>query len=339
MEDKPGIDFTDTSFNNTIVDIKRRDMYPSEIARNVLRYTLEPYKELEALGYLKGLGIVLYGGTVSKPSRPKDYDLLVLYDQILPFDPSKSVSDKAQQILASVFSRKDEIANKNTAFRQDFRGDQPIPRYVEINLRSRADFLKGGNETDKQKVSRALQKLIWLPDNIIELYAPHDEILNSEPYIDWGAVDDAATMWLSIADILEYEVSSDEVNALYFTSPKLREFIRDSGGLDQGDEVVKLLQQNLPKLASNKQKVLLKKASGAKEKSRREIIGQMLKQYTQQHKLSPAQKDRIMWLYESFTRGVSIEDTQVMSGVLLYGKNTIQNGQDIFKEDLNYLNF
>lgn len=346
MEDKLDINFTDTSPYNTVISVNKKDMYPSEVARRILQHALEPYITLENQGYLKGLTVVLYGGTVMKLSQPKDYDLLLLYDSILPFDPSNPLPFKSQRILSSVFPDDSEVVTGNMVFAQDYEGDQRAPEYVEINLRSKTDFLESLHEDEQQKMSRALQKLVWLPGDIIRFYASRDEIYNSEPYVDWNAVDGAAGMWLGIASVLNIKPSENEIIALC-ASPKLREFIHKHGGEFVSEEIslkrygliLNALKDNLTELLNDEQKSALEKAVGADIKVKKDIVGQMLREYVQNHKISLNQRNRIMWLFESFTKGISIEDTQVSSGILLYGKNIVQDDKRLFKEDLEYVEF
>ena len=343
MDSEPKISFENISFRASRIHFTE-EASPTETAKEIIKHATEPYIELEKNGYIKGLRIILYGGTINKLKTPKDYDLLVLYDKFSKEsrDPNK-LTNNAQRIKEELFYDSD-TPQQDIAYAVDYRSmpskfKVPHAKYAEIFLTSKETFLKHLSESDEEKKARAFQKLITLPAVIFDLYAPSTEIYNSEPYIDWVRVENSVLFCLILARGFAYEYGKPEINYMKGYSPKLSKLLKSSSGTNTTELVNQYIDNNISTFLSKKEREKMQQGLTENNGANIKVMGEFVKNYLKNAKLNGPIGERVLSIVEAIKRKMNLEETIVSSGHLLYGENIINRKRKVFVEDTDYIDF
>ena len=343
MNEKSNTEFRETPGIGYEVKFPERTS-PTEAAQEIIKHAVEPYRELERVGVVEGLTIVLYGGTVDKLSPPKDYDLLVLYEGVSDIDPAKKkgLSPEAGRLYDGFFYDAEHppegaAHSSNYYSRKPPSGEDEVPhaKYAEIFLTSKDAFLEHLNESDHEKLKRSFDKLSALPEYIYQDYVPPGETLNSAPHIDWDRIDDAALFCMVFAKAVGYVPESNQLKTLYARSPKLREAL-DGVMFDELHAAAEhFVNQNIESVLTSEEIAVLEDGEGGGESI--SVLHNYVKRYLESSRLREAGASRVWWLFESMSRKMNIEEAIVNSGIVLHGDNLTREDKPLFKEDKKFI--
>jgi hypothetical protein len=352
---EPGLEVTQKNISRINVSYNEH-VNATELARKVIKTSLEPVMELEKSGILKGVRVVFHGGTISKPEKPKDYDILVIYDSFQP-DESIKLSAEAQDLFSQIYPKKqlNENVGMEVTIDDVLKKENRIsPEFVDLWLVSKSNFIHELNKTAEQVRDEAFIHLSELPDMIVNSYPGYDSYSYTEE-LEERDRSSAILYVLILGKIFKHKFTLTEIEEMCGFNPDHTAF-------------GKTMQiQNLEK-ESKKRQILINKRADEFIHSNLSLIqevcpptlGEDLKKFAdgklpEENRLEfstkfsntlleslnyyerPYIKGRTRWIYESILRGLNPDMSIAQTGLLIYGENMEKGGEQIFREDKNFI--
>lgn len=317
----------------TINNNKEASAY--ELAKGIIKKSLEPVLELETVGFLKGVRVILHGGTVSKPSVvPKDYDILVLYDEVNESTIDDNLSVNARLLVKRMFQGTDSPDN-NIGFEikisdKSDPSNRMTAQYIDFWVISKDHFVASLSETPEEIRIQVFDNLARLPSRIVNSWPSYDSYSYTEEQIKKDR-NSAVTYILILGKLFGYNFTKDQIEEMTYgadnTTFSEDNFIREN---------LHYLQETLsPTVYSNLNSFLHEKLS---EQDKRRLATNFSNECTDKLIKDSDIKGRTRWLFESLLRNQNPDMTIVQIGLLIYGENIIKNGQPLLKEDKEFLN-
>ena len=321
-----------------------------EVAREIINKTIDPIIELEKKGVLKNARVVLFGGTVTKPQRPRDYDLLVMYDEALKPGEKDDFSDGTKTTLWRLFPEKGKT-NENVAYgldvhRTDYHSSSPKgvhPNYVEVWLRSTKSYLASLDETPEQIRKRAFLKLFDLPDAVAPIYEPLDGFIDPEYQEKWRQPAIALCLILarefnnplSKEDLLHIGGPNKDISVFHsIVNPtNLLDIPEGNTEFDKRIEKFILESHRALKIPYNELADFLSARMNTQQ--RRNFVKTVVNQFTES--TTSDISGRVSWIYEGLLRSENPEMGAVETELLIKGENIELNDSPLFKEDKSFL--
>lgn len=312
---------------------------PSEVARKLIKSVVDPYIELEQEGLVKGVRIVVFGSLISRLKQPKDYDLLILFDDFVLGEKGEQLSGDAKKAMNNIFaSRKDDVKQSNTLFvfpEAEFaHADQ-----ADISITSVDNFKRHLNENIEEKKKEAIQQLLAHPMVIYRKYVPDDRILDSDPGIDYETIDKTVLYSLIMARGFGYKLEISDIHTLMKYSRDFAESLRDAEVSERPRLTDEFIENNMLSLLTQEQIKVFKKGLKNNGGEVVKVLGELTTSFVEETDLSDKFKDRILWLYEMLKGNMNSEELQVLSGRLVYGDNIVNKGKAVFIEDRDFFVF
>ena len=334
------------------IEIDYSDEHSShEVARQIIEASIEPLEELEQKDVLSNVRVILFGGTITKPKRPKDYDLMIVYDQVSKPEKEVEFSSPAETIFQKLFYYNGEV-NNNVGYplpikSKNEKSENSIhPKYVEMWLMSKESLLSSLEETPEEIKKRAFFKLIDLPNEITAPRIFYDGILYSAEQEEEDRRP-ATVFILTLARAFDYTFSIEELERLsgrFEEASSLYQLVKPEDVPDTPEgrsEVRKRVDEYILKMQNYldvEEEDLNKLVAGEmNERERSHFAVKLVDRFMAAESLSTEAEARTWWIFESLKRSMNPEMGAVRSGQLLRGKNIIYQGEPLFEEDRSFL--
>lgn len=322
-----------------------------EVARQIIKTSIEPLEELEQKDVLSNVRVVLFGGTITKSKKPKDYDLMIIYDQATKPEKEVQFSSPAGTVLQKLFYSNGEVKN-NVGYSLPIKSknerseDSVHAQYVEIWLKSKESLFSNLKETPEEIKKRAFSKLVGLPNEITAPRIFYDGILYSAEQEEEDRRP-ATVFILTLARAFDYTFSVEELERLsgrFEETSLLYQLVKpeDLPDTPKGRaEIKKRVNEYILQMKSYldvKEEDLNKLvADEMNEREKSHFAVKLIDQFMTAENLSVDAEERTRWIFESLKRSMNPEMGAVKSGQLLKGKNIIYQGEPLFEEDRSFL--
>jgi len=334
----------------------------NELAAKIIGKSLEPVFELEKIGVLKDVSVVLHGGMITKPDKkPKDYDVMVIYDSFQKPTNQDTLSERAQSLVKRIFSdgKLDENVGTEINIEDPSKEKNRVSaKYIDFWLNSKKSFIENLHQSPEDITKQAFGYLSLLPSEIVKSYPSYDFDSYTDEQIDTDA--GIATVFvLTLGEIYNYKFSDNEILNLceYFGRSEdtplgkaigLTESSPDNIQPQQIEKSIgKYLNENINIMESILPTNLFREFKNViNNKSPKGNTIEFAKQFRDAYlnklpfhtKYDGIIEGRVKWLAESIINKVNPDMNATKYGVLIYGKNIEESGKILFKEDKNFLN-
>lgn len=351
-----GIEINSEIFTNVSVKYNETTTR-NELAAKIIGKSLEPVFELENVGVLKDVTVVLHGGLITKPDKkPKDYDVMVIYDSFQKPTNQNTLSNRAQSLVKRIFPDGKLNENVGTEINIDDSSKEKnrvSAKYIDFWLNSKNSFIENLHQSPEDITKQAFGYLSFLPSEIVKSYPSFDFDSYTDEQIDTDT--GIATVFvLTLGKIYNYKFSDDEILNLceYFGKPESTPLGKAIGLTDSSSENIqpqqidKYLSENTsimePILPTNLFQEFRNIINNKSQKGDSiEFAKQFRDAYLNKHPFKTRYdgiiEGRVRWLTESIINKVNPDMNVAKHGILIYGKNIEESGKVLFKEDKNFL--
>lgn len=333
----------------------------NELAARIINKSLEPVIELEKAGVLKDISVVLHGGTVTKPNnKPKDYDVMVIYNSFQEPKNPKALTNRAQSLIKRIFS--DGKLNENVGTEINIVDETKEERrvsakYIDFWLNSKKSFIEDLHQSPEDITQQAFGYLSLLPSEIVKDYPSFDFGSYTNEQIDTDTRT-ATVFVLILGKAFNHKFSNNEIaNLCEFFGKREDTPLGKVIGLDKAasgniqpsqieEGIVKYLNENMNIMEPILPKDLFQELKNViSNRLPEEKIAEFAKQFRDAYldklpfhtKYEGLIGGRVRWLTESVINKVNPNMNAAKHGLLIYGENIKESEKALFKEDVNFL--